>query len=553
MTAPASTASTGPNVGRLDPARARAVLLILAGIALMVTYVETMVVPALVKFDEFFGNPPYSLVAWILSAYLVVGVVATPIFGKLGDIFGKKRMLIVTLSVYSIAVTIAGFTPNIGSWVGLTQAQSIYLLVAVRALQGVGMGMFPLAFAMIGDEFPPRQVASAQGIVSAMFAVGAAVGLVGGAYITQNFGWQLTYHTVIPIAFGMLAATAVTLPESRVLLDRPLDVPGGTLLGAALATLLLGLTEGPVWGWANWVGVTFGAVPFGAPEFFVLSAVAAAAFVAWEMRTPNPIVDFARLKERNIILSNTSGLLAGTAMFLMFVTNTLLVQTPGDGLDQTVLTGGLMLVPAAGTMMIAGPLLGQMTGRYGPRPVMVLGGVSMTIGFLLLSQFDRTILQLILAPIPCMIGMVALFIAMTNLVVLSSRPQETGIQTGMNQTFRNLGTAIGPVLSTAILATFTGVWLTVHPVGTPPGFAARILVPLPTLVAYRLVYLTAAGLGALAAILSLFVRNFRILADGTRVGAPGAVTPSGPATPAAAGPATPAAVPALASEPSGGS
>jgi MFS family permease len=514
VTTPAANGSA-----RLDPARARAALLVLSLIALMVTYVETMVVPAFLKFYEFFGNPPYSLVAWILSAYLVVGVVATPIFGKLGDIFGKKRILIITLAVYSVAVTLAGFTPDIGSAIGLTRPQSIYLLIGVRGLQGIGMGMFPLAFAMIGDEFPPAGVAAAQGIVSAMFAAGAAIGLVGGAYITQNYGWQLTYHTVIPVAFGMLAAAVVLLHESRVRLEQPLDVAGAALLGIALAALLLGLTEGPVWGWGNPVGYSAAGIPLGAPEFFGISVVAAGAFVAWERRSETPIVDFARLKERNIVLSNTNGLIAGTAMFLMFVTNTLLVQTPGDGLGQSVLTSGLMSVPAVIGMMVMGPLLGRATGRYGPKPVMVFGGVSMAAGFLLLTEFNRTVLQLILAPIPCLVGMVAMFIAMTNVVVLSSRPQETGIQTGMNQTFRNLGTAIGPVLSTALLATFTGVWLTVHPAGTPPGFTVRVLAPLPTLDAYRLVYLTAAALAALAAVLSLFVRNFRILADGTRVDA----------------------------------
>jgi MFS family permease len=354
-----------------------------------------------------------------------------------------------------------------------------------------------------------------------MFAAGAAIGLVGGAYITQNYGWQLTYHTVIPVAFGMLAAAIVLLHESRVRLEQPLDVAGAALLGIALAALLLGLTEGPVWGWGNPVGYSAAGIPLGAPEFFGISVVAAGAFVAWERRSETPIVDFARLKERNIVLSNTNGLIAGTAMFLMFVTNTLLVQTPGDGLGQSVLTSGLMSVPAVVGMMVMGPLLGRATGRYGPKPVMVFGGVSMAAGFLLLTEFNRTVLQMILAPIPCLVGMVAMFIAMTNVVVLSSRPQETGIQTGMNQTFRNLGTAIGPVLSTALLATFTGVWLTVHPGGTPPGFTVRVLAPLPTLDAYRLVYLTAAALAALAAVLSLFVRNFRILADGTRVDARG--------------------------------
>ncbi|HEV2231196.1 MAG TPA: MFS transporter, partial [Thermoplasmata archaeon] len=184
---------TGPSPAeRLDPKRARTTLAILASMGLMVTYVETMVVPALVRFTTFFDSPPISTVAWILSAYLLVGVATTPIFAKLGDIYGKKRILLVVIATYAVAVTVAGFTPQIGAAGGLSRYTQIYLLIGVRGVQGVGMAMFPLAFAMIGEEFPPNRVATAQGIVSAMFAAGATLGLLGGAAITQDFGWQTT-------------------------------------------------------------------------------------------------------------------------------------------------------------------------------------------------------------------------------------------------------------------------------------------------------------------------------------------------------------------------
>ncbi|MGI0133301.1 MAG: MFS transporter, partial [Thermoplasmata archaeon] len=176
-TARPPTPSSAEPEHRLDPGRARSVLLVLSAMAMMVTYVETMVVPALNRFQTFFDFPPYSTVAWILSAYLLVGVVTTPIIGKLGDIYGKKRLLLVVIGVYAVAVSIAGFTPQIGAALGISRASDIYLLIGVRGVQGVGMSMFPLAFAMIGEEFPPKHVAGAQGAVSAMFAVGAALGL----------------------------------------------------------------------------------------------------------------------------------------------------------------------------------------------------------------------------------------------------------------------------------------------------------------------------------------------------------------------------------------
>ncbi|MGA7923722.1 MAG: MFS transporter, partial [Thermoplasmata archaeon] len=301
-----------PTAPALDPGRARRVLLVLAGIALMVTYVETMVVPAQPRFVIFFNNAPISSISWILSAYLLVGTVVTPIAGKLGDIYGKKRALEVVLIIYAIAVSVAGFTPNIGGAIGWDRSQQLYLFIGVRAVQGIGMGMFPLAFAMIRDEFPPERVGPAQGIVSAMFAAGAAAGLLGGAYVTQNFGWQLTYHTVIPVAILMVILTFLILRESRIRLDNPLDIPGAAFLGLALTFLLLGLTQGPTWGWTNWTPATVAGLPLSSPLFFVFALIFVVAFGVWEPRSPNPIVSFARLKERNILACNIAGVFVGT-------------------------------------------------------------------------------------------------------------------------------------------------------------------------------------------------------------------------------------------------
>ena len=145
------------------PAAARNMLIILAGMALMVTYVETMVLPAFQNFVVFFQFPPNSTVVWILSAYLLVGAVATPVFGKLGDIYGKKQMLMVVMGIYAVAVSIAGFTPNIGDALGVSRPNQIYLLIGARAFQGIGMGMFPLAFAMIPEVFPAAKWAGPRG------------------------------------------------------------------------------------------------------------------------------------------------------------------------------------------------------------------------------------------------------------------------------------------------------------------------------------------------------------------------------------------------------
>jgi MFS family permease len=502
---------TTPAGQRLDPARARGVLLILSAMALMVTYVETMVVPALVRFQTFFNFPPFSTVAWILSAYLLVGVAATPIIGKLGDIYGKKRMLLIVIAVYAVAVSVAGFTPEIAQSLGVSRSNAIYLLIGVRGVQGIGMAMFPLAFAMIGEEFPPDKVAGAQGAVSAMFAGGAALGLFGGAYLTERFGWQVTYHTVIPFAFLILVLAALRLKESKNLLDRPIDIPGAVFLGVGLGSFLTGLSQGPSWGWSSTAAVTLAGVPVGALDFFLLSLAMTVAFLLWEPRIPNPIVDFARLRQRNIWISNVIGLIAGASMFLFFVATAILAQLPFVGLGYSVLQFGLLSLPVALAMMVFGPLIGRWISSYGPRPIMIIGSLLIMAGGLVLVEFHSVWWELDAGMVPAQIGVVALFIAMTNIIVLSSRREETGIQTGMNATFRTLGQSLGPVLASTILASFTANVL------VNPGAPIPVFKSFPSITGFQYVFLTASVLGLVGAVLCTFLTNYRFRADGSRV------------------------------------
>ncbi len=500
----------------LDRSRTRAILLILSAAALMVTYVETMIIPGLVRFHTFYDNAPYASVAWILSAYLLVGVAFTPIAGKLGDIYGKKRVLVAILAVYLVAVTCAGFSPNIGDAVGMDRSQELYLLIAIRGVQGVGMAMFPLAFAMIGEEFPRSEVAQAQGIVSAMFSAGASIGLFGGAWITQTFGWQLTYHTVIPVALIVLVMTILYLQESRVRLDQPVDVPGSILLGLTLSFFLLGLTEGPTWGWTNLSGVHLAGVAFGVPEFFLLALVAFAAFILWENRTKLPVVDFSKLAERNILLSNLVGLFAGIAMFLLFVGIVERAELPApSGLGKTPLDFGFYSLPTTITNMIVAPFVGRWVGRAGPKYPMMAGSLLVVLGGLLLVAGSGEVVELIVFTIPVMTGIIVIFIAMINLVVVSSRPAETGIQTGMNLTFRNLGTSIGPVAGATILASVLTTFRT--SVSLPGGTTVLLTYQAPGTSAFQTIFGLIAVFGAFSVLLTLPIRNFRILADGRRV------------------------------------
>jgi MFS family permease len=499
-----------------DQRYAWTVLLILAGMAIMVTYVETMVLPAFSNFESFFHVTTASTIAWILAAYLLVGVVVTPIFGKLGDIYGKKRVLLIAMGVYAFAVSIAGFTPQIGAAMGLSRPNQIYALIAVRAVQGIGMAMFPLGFAMLPEVFPAAKVAQAQGLLSGMFATGAAAGLVGGGWIAQTYGWQLTYHTVIPIAITVFVLAAVFIRESQIRHAVTIDIPGVASLGVALALLMLGITEGAYWGWSNFAAVHYGGVPWGVPEFFLVSLVAFLFFFFWERRARSPVVSFAALKERNIWVSNVNGVLVGATMFLLFTVLIILGEYPSPGFGLGELNAALVFIPAVLGMMVTGPFLGRAIGRFGPKPIMILGFGLIAAGALGLVVFHATVFDIATIAIPVMVGNVAVLVAMTNVIVLSVDPRTMGVQTGMNQTFRNLGSAIGPVLVTSLLAGYAFTELT--PIGPFQNYRV---------VGYEVVFGLVAAIGIVGALLSLSLRNYRFLADGTRHGHPSSAPSSG--------------------------
>jgi MFS family permease len=507
-----------------DSRYAYTVLLILAAMAIMVTYVETMVLPAFSNFETFFHVYSSSTIAWILSAYLLVGVVVTPIFGKLGDIYGKKKILLVAMGVYTVAVSVAGFTPQIGAAFGVSLPNQIYVLIGVRAVQGVGMAMFPLGFAMLPEVFPPARVGQAQGLLSGMFATGAAAGLVGGGWIAQTYGWQLTYHTVIPIAILVFILAVVFIRESQIRLQRKIDFPGVVSLGAGLTFLMLGITEGAYWGWTNFTSVTLAGVSWGVPEFFLLALVAFGFFFYWEPRAPSPVVSFQSLKQRNIWISNVNGVFVGMTMFLLFTVLIILGEYPSPGFHLSELNAALVFIPAVLGMMVCGPFLGRAIGRFGPKPIMILGFVLIASGAFGLIAFNQTVYEIAVIAIPIMVGNVAVLVAMTNVIVLSVDPKTMGVQTGMNQTFRNLGSAIGPVLVTSILASYAFTVLT--PIGPLQNYH---------IVGYQFVFVVVAVLGLLGIVLSFGLRNFRFLADGTRSGqqsgAP-AETPAADAAPA---------------------
>jgi len=454
------------------------VLALFGLIGIMVMFTEAMITPALPTLQTEF-NTTAAWASWIVSIYLLVSSVAIPVFAKLGDSYGKKKFLLVCMTFYTIGVTANGF------------AWSLPSLIAFRALQGIGLAMFPLAFAIIRDEFPPERVPVATGIVSAMFGAGAAIGLVVGAWIANNFGWRTTYHTVIPIAIALTLLAAYKLKESPIRTPSRPDVVGASTFSIALISFLIAMTEGSSWGWAS-------------PSILSLFGVALAfimLFLFVESRVDDPMIHLAMLKKRNVFFTNITAFVAGLANFLVFQSVIYLLQAPAPiGCSCTLFQAGLVLAPGSLLMLVTAPLAGAVVSKRGAKLPLFMGAITLAASFCYFYAFHATQLQLLLGVMISFIGMGFMMVAMINIIIQSVAQAETGIATAMNTIFRTVGGVIGPTIVGVYLTQYT----TLIPKPTPHGL---MMIPVPSNTAFDYIFLTALGIAIIGILVILLIKG----------------------------------------------
>jgi EmrB/QacA subfamily drug resistance transporter len=460
------------------PNNALRALLSMVGVALLLNYVETMVIPGAPTIQRDFGTTA-STVSWITSAFLIVGSAVSPLLGKLGDSYGKKRMFLVALVFYTAGVGLAGFSP------------SVYFLIAARAIQGIGFAIVPLALAIVAETFPRERIAAAQGIISATFAIGAAAGLVIGAYIVEDFGWQWAFHSAFVLSIALFVVIARTLPSGSPGTGRKVNYSTIGLLMAGVSLILLYLTEGPYQGWYS---------------TYDLAALAAGlaltvGFFVAESRVKNPLIQLRLLRIKNVLVANGVGIISGIAMFSIFFGVTYYSQLPkafvGLGLD--IISSGLTIAPATVLMLIAGPLLGRLVQRVGPKPTLILGAGIAIAGMLLFVVNRSTPTDVTVDMAVALVGTVSILIPITNMVSISLPPETVGTGLGLNTMLRNIGGAIGPVLATSIMSTYT---LALPPNAVPLG------VSIPSSTAFDYIFYLGAAVLVGAILLALFSNNY---------------------------------------------
>jgi EmrB/QacA subfamily drug resistance transporter len=452
--------------------------LTLAGIAFALQ--QTLIIPALPTLQRELDTTT-TWATWLLTGFLLSASVLTPILGKLGDQYGKERLLLISLGIFLVGSVGAIFAPN------------IWTLIAFRVIQGAGGAVFPLSFSIIKDEFPEEKVGFGVGVVSAVFAVGGGLGLVLSGVIVDHLSWRWIFVLgSVGVAAAMLLVHRF-VPESPIKTPSRVDVPGAFLLSGGLVCMLVALTEGERWGWDS--GRILG--------LFVAAAVLLVVWGRVELRVSEPMVDMRMLAQRPVLFANLTGLIAGFAMFGSFVLIPQLAQLPrglpGElaqlvdyGLDASATTTGLYLLPGAVTGFLTGPLAGLLARRYGARWPLSLGMALGAAGLAILALWHDEPWQIIAGMLVLGSGLPLTFAAMAKVIVDSVRPSETGVATGINTVMRTVGGVIGGQIGAAIIAA--------HTIGDTP---------VPAESGFVLAFWVGVGAAALAAAVALFVTPWR--------------------------------------------
>jgi len=392
---------------------------------------QSLVVPALpvLKHDL---HTTTTGVAWIFTSYLLAASVVTPIAGRLGDMFGKKRVLVLSLVGLTLGSLLAAL------------ATSLPLMIVARTTQGLGGAIFPLAFGIIRDEFPRHRVAGAIALISGLLGIGGGLGIVLAGPILQHVSYHwLFWVPMIVTAIATLAAVAV-IPESRERATGSVHWLGGVLLSLWLVFLLLAVSEASSWGWGS---------------VRILGLIVAAGLVAgvwvWaENRSAHPLVDMKMMRLPGVRTTNTAALLLGFGMYSAFVLIPQFVQTPrstGYGFGASVSQAGLFLVPSTIAMLVASPIGGRLSNVVGSKVPLVLGSSVTTLSFVVLA-LAHSHWQVFLASALLGTGIGLAFASMANLIVEAVPRDQTGVATGMNAIVRTIGGAIGAEVAATIIA-----------------------------------------------------------------------------------------------------
>ena len=505
------------------------ITLAILGLTILITmYGETMLLPAIRDIIRDF-DISYSISSWILTAYLIAGAVATPIAGKLSDIYGRKKMVMIILIIYILGICAGGISTNIS------------FLVIARVIQGIGISMFPIAFGIIRDQLPKDKLAIGVGVFSSMFAAGSVVGLAVGGSIIQSFGWHATFLSIVPLAIALwiiinkfihgdndkrlsvIAAEsdAYNTKSSRVHSTNPdrrvgasssssssserrprLDAKGAITLAVTIASFLLTLTY--IGNTSSSNGSSVYPTQIIVISLGLLSAGSLALFVFIERRASSPLIELSLMTHKILLPANIIILIFGMTMFMVYQTIPILVRSPHPlGFGGDAVSSAMVQLPFMIVFLIFAPSSGFIVSKIGNLRPTVAGTIIVTIGFFSLFMFHSTefIVAINLAIVARGISLIQ--VGAFNITMEYTPMQFSGVSLGMSVVLVLIGSSIGPAIA--------AIYMQTHQEVISKGVSSNSGASFPSPISYNLIFLTAAVVSTISiALVIVLKRNMMI-------------------------------------------
>ena len=406
------------------------VFLALGGLAFAV--LQSLVAPALGTIGTELGVSA-SDASWILTAYLLAAAVLTPVFSRLGDMMGKRKIIIVVLVILLVGTILAALAPN------------LTVLIIARVLQGAAGAMLPLSIGIVRDELPKERVATSIGLLSAIFGIGAGIGIVAAGPIVEHLSWEWLFWLPAVLVVIALLGAIFGMSESPIRTPGRLDLVGAGILAVGLTSLLLTISEGRNWGWGD--SKTIG--------LLVLGVVGLIVFVIVELRVRQPLIDVRLFAHRGVWSAHLVALAVGFAMFGTFVLVPTLLQLPtvlDYGFGKSVSESGLFLLITVVALIIFSVVAGVLIHKVGPKVPMVVGSVALAIAFVIPALGHGEIWQIVLSGVLTGVGIGLALAATSNAIVESVPATHTSEAISANTVIRTVGSSIGTAAIATILA-----------------------------------------------------------------------------------------------------
>ncbi|HET6154262.1 MAG TPA: MFS transporter [Marmoricola sp.] len=399
---------------------------------IVVALTQTMIIP-LVPLLPSLLHTSSSNASWAVTATLLTGAVTMPISGRLGDMIGKRLILVISLAMLVVGSLLCAVT------------SSVIPVVTGRALQGLSMGAIALGISIMRDELPADMVGPAVARMSATLGVGGAIGLPVSAIIVEKTDWHVLFWIAAGLGALCMAAVLLTIPESPVRTPAKFDVLGALGLGSALVMVLLAVTDGGDWGWTS--AKTIGWI-LGGLVVFVL-------WGAWELRNKAPLVDLRTSARPQVLFTNIASVATGFAMYGMSLMPIQLLVAPGHtgyGEGLTLIQAGLVCMPSGLMMYLFSGVGARLSAARGPRISLATGVVILGISYVAILFLRDQWWEICLATALLGVGIGIAYAAMPALIMGAVPVTETAAANGLNALMRSVGTSLSSAVVATVLA-----------------------------------------------------------------------------------------------------